>query len=124
MIEPASVPRGAAPPRDPGGPETASTFAPVRGSLQTRRAASRRLIPSTYTARRTCPYSSTPFIPPPSAYPGRRPFCCRTFARAVPRSVALEKLHGALVLLSGRSRRKSAKIAPLARLRILLLRPQ
>src|ERR1019366_6488480 len=35
--------------------------------------ASRRLIPSTYTARRTCPYSSTPFIPPPSAHLGRRP---------------------------------------------------
>src|SRR5208282_2880918 len=29
--------------------------------------------PPTYTARRTCPYSSTPFIPPPSAHLGRRP---------------------------------------------------
>ena len=36
--------------------------------------------------------------------------------------MALEKLHGTLVLLSGRSRRKRAKIAPLAGLRILLLR--
>src|SRR5271155_5594350 len=41
--------------------------------MPNRRAASRRLIPSTYPARRTCPYSSTPFIPPPSAHLGRRP---------------------------------------------------
>src|SRR5271156_5756833 len=59
--------------RYPGGTENASIFATVRGSMPNRRAASRRLIPSTYTARRTCPYSSTPFIPPPSAYLGRRP---------------------------------------------------
>src|ERR1039458_2391489 len=59
--------------RYPGGTENASIFATVRGSMPNRRAASRRLIPSTYTARRTCPYSSTPFIPPPSAHLGRRP---------------------------------------------------
>src|SRR5271156_1705844 len=59
--------------RYPGGTENASIFATVRGSMPNRRAASRRLIPSTYAARRTCPYSSTPFIPPPSAYLGRRP---------------------------------------------------
>src|SRR5277367_2633333 len=52
--------------RYPGGTENASIFATVRGSIPNRRAASRRLSPSTYTARRTCPYSSTPFIPPPS----------------------------------------------------------
>src|SRR5580700_6674973 len=51
--------------RYPGGTENASIFATVRGSIPNRRAASRRLNPSTYTARRTCPYSSTPFIPPP-----------------------------------------------------------
>ena len=34
----------------------------------------------------------------------------------------LEKLHGALVLLSGRPRRKRAKIAPLASLQILIPR--
>jgi hypothetical protein len=38
----------------PGGTENASIFATVRGSIPKRRAASRRLIPSTYTARRTC----------------------------------------------------------------------
>src|SRR5271167_184184 len=59
--------------RYPGGTENASIFATVRGSIPNRRAASRRLIPSTYTARRTCTYSSTPFIPPPSAHLGRRP---------------------------------------------------
>src|ERR1017187_2549453 len=65
--------------RAPGGtenasiPETPRISAPVRGSIPNRRAASRRLIPSTYPARRTCPYSSTPFIPPPSAHLGRRP---------------------------------------------------
>src|SRR5271157_1500379 len=59
--------------RYPGGTENASIFATVRGSMPNRRAASRRLIPSTYTARRTRPYSSTPFIPPPSAHLGRRP---------------------------------------------------
>ena len=41
--------------------------------MPNRRAASGRLIPPTYTARRTCPYSSTPFIPPRSAHLGRRP---------------------------------------------------
>src|SRR5271155_6275230 len=59
--------------RYPGGTENASIFATVRGSIPNRRAASRRLSPSTYPARRTCPYSSTPFIPPPSAHLGRRP---------------------------------------------------
>jgi hypothetical protein len=29
--------------------------------------------PATYTARLTCPYSSTPFIPSPSTSPGKRP---------------------------------------------------
>src|SRR4029077_13426163 len=53
--------------RYPGGTENASIFATVRGSMPNRRAASRRLIPSTYTARRTCPYSSTRFIPPPTS---------------------------------------------------------
>src|SRR5271155_3687293 len=53
--------------RYPGGTENASIFATVRGSIPNRRAASRRLIPSTYTARRTCPYSSTPFIPSPTS---------------------------------------------------------
>src|SRR5271166_552334 len=57
---------GGRPRRYPGGTENASIFATVRGSIPNRRAASRRLSPSTYTARRTCPYSSTPFIPPPS----------------------------------------------------------
>src|SRR5271165_6561454 len=64
---------GGRPRRYPGGTEKASIFATVRGSIPNRRAASLRLSPSTYTARRTCPYSSTPFIPPPSAHLGRRP---------------------------------------------------
>src|ERR1017187_8248779 len=51
--------------RYPGGTEHASIFATVRGAIPNRLAAYRRLIPSTYTARRTCPYSSTPFIPRP-----------------------------------------------------------
>src|ERR1035441_5070190 len=59
--------------RYPGGTENASIFATVRGSIPNRRAASRRLIPSTSPARPTCPYSSPPFIPPPSAHLGRRP---------------------------------------------------
>src|SRR5216683_7716693 len=42
--------------RYPGGTENASIFATVRGSMPNRRAASRRLTPSTYTARRTCPF--------------------------------------------------------------------
>jgi hypothetical protein len=53
-----------------GGTENASIFATVRGSIPNRRAASRRRSPSTYTARRTCAYSSTPFIPPPSTSTG------------------------------------------------------
>src|SRR5216684_925956 len=75
---------GGRPRRYPGGTENASIFATVRGSIPNRRAASRRLIPSTYTARRTCPYSSTPFIPQPSAHLGRRLLCCRSFAPALP----------------------------------------
>jgi hypothetical protein len=53
--------------RHHGGTENASISATVRGSIPNRRATSRRLSPSTYAARRTCPYSSTPFIrrPPP-----------------------------------------------------------
>jgi len=51
--------------RYPGGTENASIFATVRGSIPKRRAASRWLSPSTYTARRTSTYSSTPFIPRP-----------------------------------------------------------
>ena len=39
--------------RYPGGTEKASIFATVRGSMPNRRAASRRLNPSTQTARRT-----------------------------------------------------------------------
>src|SRR6202158_5675929 len=58
--------------RYPGGTENASIFATVRGSIPNRRAASRRLSPSTYTARRTCPYSSTPFIPRPLPHAGKR----------------------------------------------------
>src|SRR3984893_18103737 len=71
--------------RYPGGTENASIFATVRGSMPNRRAASRRLIPSTYTARRTCPYSSTRFIPPPtSAAPRQMGYCCRIFTPAQP----------------------------------------
>jgi Resolvase, N terminal domain len=73
--------------RYPGGTENASIFATVRGSIPNRRAASRRLIPSTYTARRTCPYSSTPFIPPPSAHPGRRPSAAGLLLRRCGRSI-------------------------------------
>ena len=71
--------------RYPGGTENASIFATVRGSMPNRRAASRRLTPSTYTARRTCPYSSTRFIPPPtSAAPRQMGYCCRIFSPAQP----------------------------------------
>src|ERR1700694_1224875 len=71
--------------RYPGGTENASIFATVRGSMPNRRAASRRLSPSTYTARRTCPYSSTRFIPPPpSAAPRQMGYCCRIFTPAQP----------------------------------------
>src|SRR5271167_4328300 len=71
--------------RYPGGTENASIFATVRGSIPKRRAASRRLIPSTYTARRTCAYSSTRFIPPPtSAAPRQMGYCCRIFTPAQP----------------------------------------
>ncbi|MGB8411466.1 MAG: FkbM family methyltransferase [Candidatus Binatus sp.] len=52
--------------------------------MPNRRAASRRLSPSTYTARRTCPYSSTPFIPPPLAPIGQKAICCRIFTPAQP----------------------------------------
>src|SRR5271154_5245615 len=71
--------------RYPGGTENASIFATVRGSIPKRRAASRRLSPSTYTARRTCAYSSTRFIPPPtSAAPRQMGYCCRIFTPAQP----------------------------------------
>src|SRR6202158_4138388 len=71
--------------RYPGGTENASIFATVRGSSPNRRAASRRLIPSTYTARRTCPYSSPRFIPPPtSAAPRQMGYCCRIFTPVQP----------------------------------------
>src|ERR1700724_3787226 len=71
--------------RYPGGTENASIFATVRGSSPNRRAASRRLIPSTYTARRTCPYSSTRFIPPPTfAAPRQMGYCCRIFTPVQP----------------------------------------
>src|ERR1700687_1532679 len=71
--------------RYPGGTENASIFATVRGSIPKRRAASRRLSPSTYTARRTCPYSSTRFIPPPtSAAPRQMGYCCRIFTPVQP----------------------------------------
>src|ERR1017187_6122762 len=89
--------------RYPGGTENASIFATVRGSIPNRRAASRRLIPSTYTARRTCPYSSTPFIPPPSAHLGRRPSHaglllrpCRPI-RPLYEGLSLRRSHGALI---------------------------
>ena len=69
----------------PGRHENASIFATVRGSIPKRRAASRRLSPSTYTARRTCPYSSTRFIPPPtSAAPRQMGYCCRIFTPVQP----------------------------------------
>src|SRR5438270_13352879 len=54
--------------RYPGGTENDSIFATVRGSMPKRRAASRLLIPSIRTAKRTFAYSSTPFIPQPSAF--------------------------------------------------------
>jgi hypothetical protein len=53
--------------RYPGGIENDSIFDTVRGSMSKRRAAARRLIPSIRTAYRTFAYSSTPFIPQPSA---------------------------------------------------------
>src|ERR1039457_5115265 len=74
--------------RYPGGTENASIFATVRGSIPNRRAASRRLIPSTYTARRTCPYSSTPFIPPPSAQLFKQQFFFPDFSFSPPASPA------------------------------------
>ena len=49
-----------------------------------RRAASRWLIPSTNTARRTCPYSSTPFIPPALCPIGQRTIHCRILTPAQP----------------------------------------
>ena len=70
--------------RYPGGTENASIFATVRGSMPNRRAASRRLVPSTYTARRTCPYSSTRFISSTSAAPWQMGYCCRIFTPAQP----------------------------------------
>src|SRR5213076_802522 len=71
--------------RYPGGTENTSIFATVRGSIPKRRAASRRLIPSTYTARRTCPYSSTRFIPPPTSAAYRQMgYCCRIFTPVQP----------------------------------------
>src|SRR5271155_4604897 len=69
--------------RYPGGTENASIFATVRGSIPNRRAASRRLSPSTYTARRTCPYSSTPFIPRPLPLQ-QKAIYCRIFTPAQP----------------------------------------
>src|SRR5277367_3727747 len=84
--------------RYPGGTENASIFATVRGSIPNRRAASRRLSPSTYTARRTCPYSSTPFIPPPSAHLGRRFTAAGLSLRRVlyPAASVMDFLSGAL----------------------------
>src|SRR5277367_3052082 len=85
--------------RYPGGTENASIFATVRGSIPNRRAASRRLSPSTYTARRTCPYSSTPFIPPPSAHLGRRFTAAGLSLRRVlyPAASVMDFLSGALI---------------------------
>src|SRR5271166_1277079 len=70
----------------------------LRGSIPNRRAASRRLSPSTYTARRTCPYSSTPFIPPPSAHLGRRFTAAGLSLRRVlyPAASVMDFLSGAL----------------------------
>src|SRR5271154_6891060 len=84
--------------RYPGGTENASIFATVRGSIPNRRAASRRLSPSTYTARRTCPYSSAPFIPPPSAHLGRRFTAAGLSLRRVlyPAASVMDFLSGAL----------------------------
>src|SRR5271154_6541939 len=86
--------------RYPGGTENASIFATVRGSIPNRRAASRRLSPSTYTARRTCPYSSTPFIPPPSAHLGRRFTAAGLSLRRVlyPAAPVMDFLSGALIV--------------------------
>jgi len=73
--------------RYPGGTENDSIFATVRGSIPKRRAASRLLIPSIRTAKRTFAKSSTPFIP------GRlrstqRASCRRVFTPAQPDSPA------------------------------------
>jgi len=64
-MRPASAAPAAGSADNLAGTENANIFATVRGSIPNRRATSRRLSPSTYTARRTCPYSSTPFIPRP-----------------------------------------------------------
>src|SRR5258705_7852520 len=85
--------------RYPGGTENASIFATVRGSIPKRRAASRRLIPSTYTARRTCPYSSTRFIPPPTSAAYRQMgHCCRIFTPVQPERPAASRGIFSLVL--------------------------
>src|SRR5271155_2451880 len=57
---------GGRPRRGTAGTAEARHFTTFPGAVPNPRAASRRLSPSTYPARRTCPYSSTPFIPPPS----------------------------------------------------------
>src|SRR5271155_265231 len=58
---------GGRPRRGTAGTAEARHFTTFPGAVPNPRAASRRLSPSTYPARRTCPYSSTPFIPPPSS---------------------------------------------------------
>ena len=58
--------------RYPGGTEKRSIFATVFGSMPNTRAACRRLIPSTWQARRTRAYRSTAFIPPGLPPSGRK----------------------------------------------------
>ena len=71
--------------RYPGGTENTSIFATVRGSIPKRRAASRRLIPSTYTAHEPARIISTRFIPrPPLPLPGKWAICCRIFTPVQP----------------------------------------
>src|SRR5271156_1821896 len=98
--------------RYPGGTENASIFATVRGSIPNRRAASRRLSPSTYTARRTCPYSSTPFIPPPSAHLGRRFTAAGLSLRRVlyPAASVMDFLSGALKSVGRSARMREQRI--------------
>ena len=69
--------------RYPGGTENTIILATVRGSIPKRLAASRWLNPSIWTACRTRPYSSTPFIPRPLPNP-QRAIRCRYLSPAQP----------------------------------------
>src|ERR1700693_1451131 len=72
--------------RYPGGTENAIILATVRGSIPNRRAASRRLKPSIWTAWRTLAYNSSLFIPRPlhTLHTLQRATCCRIFTPAQP----------------------------------------